>query len=159
MKNILKTHLGLMVYRATPLENGYSPAELLIGCKLRTTIPAISEQLKPRLPDYSRLCEKEESMRAQQKNNFDQHHRAKTLEPLLPGETVWLPDCSSSGKVVEQTAPRSFVIQTSEGVYRRNCRTPFRCLCQIQRTSVKLVANQLLILTLPKLAVVIFKAT
>ena len=61
-------------------------------------------------------------MRARQKNNFDQHHRAKTLEPLLPGETVWLPDHSSSGKVVEQTAPRSFVVQTSEGVYRRNRR-------------------------------------
>ena len=60
-------------------------------------------------------------MRARQKNNFDQHHRAKILEPLLPGETVWLPDCSSSGKVVKQTASRSFVVQTSEGVCRRNC--------------------------------------
>ena len=61
-------------------------------------------------------------MRARQKNNFDQHHRAKILEPLLPGETIWLPDRSSSGKVVKQTAPRSFVVQTSEGVYRRNRR-------------------------------------
>ena len=62
VKNILKKnedpYFGLMVYRATPLENGYSPTELLMGRKLRTTIPAISEQLKPRLPDYSRLREK-----------------------------------------------------------------------------------------------------
>ncbi|UYV74443.1 hypothetical protein LAZ67_11003580 [Cordylochernes scorpioides] len=31
--------LGLLEYRSTPLENGYSPAELLMGRKLRTTLP------------------------------------------------------------------------------------------------------------------------
>ena len=29
----------LMAYRTTPLENGYSPAELLMGRKVRTTVP------------------------------------------------------------------------------------------------------------------------
>ena len=36
-------YVALMSYRSTPLENGYSPAELLMGRKLRTTIPTITE--------------------------------------------------------------------------------------------------------------------
>ena len=145
-----------MVYRGTPLENGYSPAELLIGCKLHTTIPAISEQLKPRLPDYSRLREKEESMRARQK---------KTILTSIIGLKPWNPFCQ--GKLcgylivppVEKLSNRLLLVHLSfrpQKVYiGGTAETPFRCLCQIQRTSVKLVANQLLILTLPRLAVVV----
>ena len=61
-------------------------------------------------------------MRDWQKRNFDHHHRARSLEPLLPGETVWLPDNASDGKVVEKTAPRSYVVQTPTGRFRRNLR-------------------------------------
>ncbi|UYV61427.1 hypothetical protein LAZ67_1004797 [Cordylochernes scorpioides] len=45
--------LGLLEYRSTPLENGYSPAELLMGRKLRTTLPIAPENLNPR---YDRRC-------------------------------------------------------------------------------------------------------
>ena len=36
-------YLGLLSYWATPLANGYSPVELLMGRKLRSTIPMIPE--------------------------------------------------------------------------------------------------------------------
>ena len=38
---------ALLAYHTSPLENGYSPAELLMGRKLRTTVPIISKQLVP----------------------------------------------------------------------------------------------------------------
>ena len=38
-------YLSLMAYRSTPLENGYSPSELLFGRKIRTTVPVLLSNL------------------------------------------------------------------------------------------------------------------
>ena len=78
--------------------------------------------LHPELPNRSQLCSKERKIRDWQKRNFDHHHRARSLEPLLPGETVWLPDNASDGKVVEKTAPWSYVVETPTGKFWRNRR-------------------------------------
>lgn len=40
--------LVLMAYHSTPLQNGYSPAELLMGRKIHTTVPVSPDQLKPK---------------------------------------------------------------------------------------------------------------
>ena len=61
-------------------------------------------------------------MRSKQQNNFNRCHRTKSLEPLLPGETVWVPDCNASGTVVEENAPRSYTIQTPSGHFLRDHR-------------------------------------
>lgn len=35
------THLVLLAYHETPLENGYSPSKLLMGRKLAITLPTV----------------------------------------------------------------------------------------------------------------------
>ncbi len=115
-------YLALLAYRSTPLENGYSPAELLMGRNLRTTIPVVPSKLLPHLPNSSQLREKEKLMRERQQRNFDHHHRATDLKPLQAGGHVWIPDKQAEGTVVEETNPRSYVVKTPSGTYRRNRR-------------------------------------
>ena len=52
--------LALLAYRSTPLENVYSPAELLMGRKLRTTIPTTLQTMKPQLPNMAHLQDKKD---------------------------------------------------------------------------------------------------
>ena len=50
-------YLGLLSYQATPLANGFSMAELLMGRKLCSTIPMLPEMYKltfHHIPRYSR---------------------------------------------------------------------------------------------------------
>ena len=116
-------YLALLAYRDTPLENGYSPAQLLMGRNLRTTVPVHPEQLNPELPDTSKLREREENNRRRQKRNFDHRHRATELKPLRSGENVWIPDSNSEGIVIQMTNPRSYVVSTPDGGrLRRNRR-------------------------------------
>ena len=131
IKSLLKKaedpYLTLLTYRSTPLQNGYSSAELLMCGRLRTTVPIVSEKLKPSLPNYPSVQAKEKESRKKQKDNFDIQHRAQSLELLLPGDHVWIMDHYCDGTVVEQTAPRSYQISTPSGPLRRNRRHLIHC--------------------------------
>ena len=67
--------LALLSYRATPLQNCYSPAELLMSRKLRTTVPIIEQESVPKVPNRSVVRETESQAKGLQKNHFDHHHR------------------------------------------------------------------------------------
>ena len=79
-------YLALLSYWATPLANGYSPAELLMGRKLCSTIPVIPEMYKPNLPPHSEILQKEQLYRSKQQRNFNKCHRARQLKPLQTGD-------------------------------------------------------------------------
>ncbi|UYV64427.1 Mad [Cordylochernes scorpioides] len=74
--------LGLLEYRSTPLENGYSPAELLMGRKLRTTLPIAPENLNPKLVDSQTLKRKEGKRRKDMKSRYDRRCGATDMEEL-----------------------------------------------------------------------------
>ena len=115
-------YLAMLTYRSTPLENGYSPAELLMGRKLRTTLPISKEQLQPSLPNAANLRRKERKMRNRMKRNFDKRHGARNLKPLSPGDTVWIPEREAGGTVEKESSTRSYTVQTEDGTLRRNRR-------------------------------------
>ncbi|UYV72739.1 K02A2.6-like [Cordylochernes scorpioides] len=82
LKKNLDPSLGLLEYRSTPLENGYSPAELLMGRKLRTTLPIAPENLNPKLVDSQTLKRKEGRRRKDMKSRYDRRCGATDMEEL-----------------------------------------------------------------------------
>ena len=88
--------------------------------KLRTNIPMTRDALKPAVPDQSLLRKREEQYRERTQRNYDQHHGVRELEPLSPGQNVWIPDSGEEAQVLQEAGTRSYDVQTSEGVYRRN---------------------------------------
>ena len=84
-------YLALLAYRSTPLECGFSPAQLLMSRNLCTTLPMVREQRAPRVVNLSDLEEKDCHIKERQRQNYDARHRAKELPSLEPGDTVWIP--------------------------------------------------------------------
>ena len=115
-------YLALLVYRSTPTAVGYTPSELLMNRKLRTTVPISRDQRLPTVPDYAEVTERDRVEKERQAKNYNQRHAAKELPVLLPGSAVYAPDRKSTRKIVNQTATRSYLVQTNEGTYRRNRR-------------------------------------
>lgn len=125
VKNLLKKandpYLALLAYRATPLANGYSPAQLLMGRRLRTPLPQHPSLLTPELPDSAAVAAKERERRLKDTTSFNDRHRVRDLSQLTPGQQVWITDTKSQGTVVSShSAPRSYIVDGPTGVIRRN---------------------------------------
>ena len=88
VKSLLKKeadpYLALLSYRAAPLQVGYSPSELLMGRKLRTTVPIIRKQLVPHIP----IRQRDEKEKQRQEISFNKRHRVQELPELAPGDIV-----------------------------------------------------------------------
>ena len=126
IKNLIKKggdpYLALLAYRATPLQCGYSPAELLMCRKLRTNVPITRTQLSPSVPDSSVVRKRDQQSKDRQERNFNSHHGVRELPQLFPDETVWVPDRNSEATVVSEPVSRSYQVNTQDGTYRRNRR-------------------------------------
>ncbi|UYV62314.1 K02A2.6-like [Cordylochernes scorpioides] len=114
-------YLTLQAYRTMPLESGYSPAELLMGRRLRTSVPAIESSLMPRYLDSEALQEREKRRVINQKRLYDKRHDVHSLPPLQQGDSVWIRDQRVKGTVLHKSEePRSYWVQTPQGKVRRN---------------------------------------
>lgn len=125
VKNLLKKsadpYLPLLAYRATPLQSGYSPAQLLMGRCLRTTVPTLPCQLDPALPDCVAFKQKEKERGISDAANYNRRHRTIPLSVLSPVEQVWVTDAKSSGTVLQNhSTPRSYLVDLPQVVVRRN---------------------------------------
>ena len=115
------SYIALLSYRSTPLENGFSPAELLFGRRLRSRLPVISSQLQPQIVNQRNLSKIENNQKMKQKKMYDKRHRTSPLEELPIDKRVWITDLKDEGKVVSKAnTPRSYIIQTKNGLRRRN---------------------------------------
>uniref|UniRef100_T1IN63 Uncharacterized protein n=1 Tax=Strigamia maritima TaxID=126957 RepID=T1IN63_STRMM len=112
---------ALQLYRSTPLANGFSPAKLLNGRAIRTSVPVISTKLNPKTPDRETIFKKEDIRRNAQKSDYDRRYRARDLALLNVGDTVWIVDLQRQGSVVSlDSAPRSYIITSNGRSIRRN---------------------------------------
>ena len=116
--------LALLSYRATPLPwCNLSPAELLMGRRLRTTVPQTDKQLVPKwsfLPEFRRL---NKEFKQHQKYNFDRRHRVQELPPISDEQDVWISTDGepTPGTVVSSApTPRSYIVETPTGQVHRN---------------------------------------
>ena len=136
VKNLLKKarechgdpYIALLEYRNAPLDGvKLSPAQLLMGRRLKTKLPTSAHLLKPELhKDVHKQLKKR-----QEKQKYYYDRGAKDLPGLDHGETVrvrvgttWQPAVVQS----DYNLPRSYVIRTPEGgVFRRNRRHLLKC--------------------------------
>lgn len=121
MKKSNDPYETLLAYRSTPLKNGYSPAVLLMGRRLRTTLPVAEKLLLPQKVDHETVKQREEELKLKQKQQYDEHHGVRSLSDLDIGEDVWIIDMQQQGCVKgPATTPRSYIVATENGELRRN---------------------------------------
>ena len=118
--------LALLELRNTPIAGmAESPAQLLMGRNLRSSLPMMPAQLST---PYSQTCrQKLESRQVKQKLQYDKS--AKLLPPLQANDVVRYLNGSSwaQATVIKQhSTPRSYIIKTANGTLLRRNRKHLR---------------------------------
>ena len=128
VKNLLcnakDPHMALLSYRAMPLEwCGLTPAELLMGHKIRTDLPQSKSNYIPTWTHTQNLKELHEKYKSMQEKYYNNRHCIKTL-PSLPDNTpIWIQTENTQvpGTIVQQAVtPRFYIVSTPTGQIRRN---------------------------------------
>lgn len=134
--------VAFMAYRSTPISaTGVTPAELIMGRRMRTIVPAIPSILEPKWPDLDQVRRRNEHGKEYAKQYYDIKFGARKLHPLGPGnhmrirtdkEKLW----GDSGTVTSANhETRSYMVETDHGFLRRNRR-------HLQHTGYPNVVNE-----------------
>lgn len=130
LRNLLKIaadpYLALLAYRSTPLSNGYSPAELVTGSRLRTALLTFPATLEPVLLDLGKVQFREREKRWMDSKCY--------LPRLSPGDNVWITDATAQ----RHLHIAILAVTLSEGHKAHSGETDIIwCLSLLQRTTVK----------------------
>ena len=129
VKSLLKDcedpHLALLSYRTTPLPFcNYSPAQLLMGRRLRSAIPILPKALVPNWPDLKQFREIDDKYKQKLKKQFDRHHRVHELPVLDDQVPVYISSGRNTsaipGNIIQSAGERTYQVQTPTGISRRN---------------------------------------
>ena len=120
---------ALLAYRSTPLENGYSPSQLLMGRRLRSLMPAQRTTYYP-APVSPSLAGADERLKLRQKKNHDDRFASTPLPVFSPGQRVWIPDRNESGTVQRSMSPRSYSVCSESNMNIRRNRVDLKPLPQ-----------------------------
>ena len=114
-----------------------SPAELLMGRKIRTDIPQVKENFVPKSPHIVNFKSLDENYKRLQKSCYDKRHRVRALPPLPEDEPVWVETrgLQIPGQVSHAVdLPRSYVVETASSCLRKN-RTHLRIRSEPEHTT------------------------
>ena len=115
LKKATDPYLALLSYRSTPLDNGYSPAQILMGRQIRSTVPVTKASLQPQTPDAYKLQQSDHNYKDRQASYFNKHHRAREKERWRTNDHVWVPDLRSNATIIEILPHRSYKLRTQAG--------------------------------------------
>lgn len=119
-----------MGYRATPIAaTGVSPAQLMTGRQIRTTVPVLEKALLPRPFNPDQVYMKDATAKSSYRFYYNRRHSARVLPELqwgqavgvkLDGEKGW----TTPARVISKSKePRSYLVEMANGnVTRRNRR-------------------------------------
>lgn len=114
----------ILHYRTTPKGDLPSPSELLMSRSLRTKVPSVLKNLKPKLVNRQKYNDKIELHLKKSCKYYN--NKSKNLKPASVGDKVMFKKTPSScwfpGEVVNSCKePRSLVVSDSSGsLYRRS---------------------------------------
>ena len=100
---------------------GHSPAQLLMGRQLKTTLPLLGSAFTPVTPCWNDVAEKDAIAKERQTFDYKKRHRVQTIPARQEGEDVLVPDIKSWATIIETLPYRSYRLQTESGrTIRRN---------------------------------------